>query len=204
MNLSNLVPPKPEPEPSWRALMGLIKTMTWAERKSFLSMALLPYPQRSENINMWIICGLYLAAYGIAGHAIIRTLMSTHVPGELSPIFLSGFIAVVLFDSFVRSVLTQLNKGVQARKTHETRAMMAEIQRVVDNYGKDIVERLKAASGRESIDMNPISMAAASLDIHDKHAASANIAKTNPLKAALADELHATDLLDTNPDEPTH
>lgn len=200
MNLHNLAEmAEPKPEPSWRELGKLIREMSWSERKDFFRIALCPWPNTSDNVNMWIGNGIQLGASIVLGSVIIRALQTSTVPGREIAAFWFVFISVELF---IRLVTRRLAKGVVARKMQVTKDMMAEIQKMVDGYGKELVSKLKEASGREHIDMNPISMAAASFDAQEKHAQKSD-PKANPLKAALEDTLHPSDLAGDDTDEPT-
>lgn len=205
MNMYDMMQAPPERKESWGEFIRLMKLMKWPERREVIRMAVFPWPNTSDNISMWISIGTHFISSIFFVVVINRALSSTDAGINM---FASVWLSYITLSLFLRSVAGRMATGMRARRVETTRAMMAEVQKAVDNYGAEILGRLKAASGREDINLNPISMAAASLDIQEQQNSRAPHA-ANPLKAALDNTLHPSDLtgMDFNdedkPDEPT-
>lgn len=192
-----MTPPK---EPSWKHLAKLVREMTPDERREFFRVAFLPWPNRKDNLKMLALCGAGTAAYGVVTVALVHAVGETYTLVQALP--LSFMVGVTMTTATLQMWLRQFALGIRARKAEVTKAMMAEVQKVVDEFGGRIVERLKEATGREHIDMNPISMAAANIEVMEKAKRPAK--PENPLQAALEDRLHPNDLVrDDDDDEST-
>lgn len=178
-------------EPSWRELGKLIRKMTWAERREFLWLAFMPWPDRRDNIKMMVISLMVTLMYSATALAVLRAVTETY--STLAATALSAAVTFTFVTVILQNITRQLLKGVRARNEAANKLLMAEMQKVVDAMGAEILNKLKAASGRTHIDNNPVSMAAAQLDIVEKHRKPK--ARVNPLQAALEDSLHPSDLL---------
>lgn len=186
-----------KPEPSWRELAKLIREMSWDERREFFRMALLPWPNRVDNIKMWVRCLAVTIANIIVVVALIRATSNTY------PVWVGMAIMFSVGATYMTATLQTwargLALGVRARHAEVNRKMMEEMQKVVDAMGEEILTRLKQATGREHIDNNPVSMAAANLDLLDKSRRPRRV--DNPLQAALEDRLHPNDLVNDEDDD---
>lgn len=192
-----MMTPMNKTEPSWTELGRLVREMSWSERREFFRMALLPWPNRRDNIRMVAWGSVFTAAHVTAAIAIVSAITKTY--DVVPAMFLSFAIGVTFTNVILQMWTRELVRGVRARHAEMSNKMMAEMQKVVDAMGAEILEKLKAATGREHIDNNPISMTAANLDLIDKSRTPKRV--DNPLQAALEDRLHPNDLIRDDDDE---
>lgn len=196
MNLNDLKQlTQPVKEPTWLDLFRLVRTLSPAERSTFIRMSIFPWPTRKGNAIMYagVIFQLFAAIW--LGIVVVRGLVLLDTPLGYA---CSVWVVMLAADSFIRSTARSLSRGVTARKNAITNAMMETINKMVDAHGREIIDRLKEASGRDTIAMDPISMTAATLSVNEK-SRSHKRDKSNPLKSALADDLHPFDLIDDDP-----
>lgn len=164
--------------------------MTWVERRQFIQLALCPWPSRRDNVIMWIKSVVLLL---ISIQFVVSIANAITYPTTISRIMWPMALVVVFGSTVMNYTMHQLSLGVQHRKTILMKSLMANIEKSVSDLGAQILDKLKTASGRDHIDMNPISMAAAQLDAQEQHHTRST---ENPLLLALDNELHPTDLYD--------
>lgn len=166
------------------------RMVRWSER---MMLFLYPWPTLVGNIIMWLILG------GMTILSVMVCIMASkyslnNVPFLAATMFLSAFSIGTIYVSQVTSGLSEQ----LAERMRKLQLLIREqLQASADAYGEQFAQTLKNVTGKE-IKPDPISMAAAVLDVTEKAEEKRN-KPTNPLRALLDGTLNPDDLMNDMP-----
>jgi uncharacterized protein involved in response to NO len=166
-----------------REVTNAVRMGKWSDRRILL---LHPWPTNADNIRMWFLIGLVV----IMGVSLVVRSNRTDVPFIITAIALSVFSIAVMY-------VFQVTSGLSERLALRARAMQAalyeQMQNSISLYGTEVVEELKQATGREQLKSDPISVAAAVIELTKKSRVVPS-RNNNPFRALLDGTLHPRDI----------
>ena len=181
-------------------LIREFKAWTWAERRHVLRTAITPYEYHSENLSLWIRI-LWLLCFTVYPSYLIGQILKVGHPMRFT-----FFVVAAGFNIVYWCIFVQLASALRTRIAEERDKIQERMYQLVDAQKQEILNKIRHASGRPNLEMDPISILAATIETTDKMKKEPNPAE-NPLRAALDGTLRPEHLLppeDENPDEDWH
>ena len=144
-----------------------LKQMTPEEKKVFWRETVCPWPKAKDNKVMWVVIFTDLAIHITADTLAVLVLISSNW-NLFVRIFLGAWILWLSALLFITSFARNLRAGLKERDKIAHEAAVSKIRSMVKDLQQQAADKLAKASGREKIDLDPISIAAARLDAQEK------------------------------------
>lgn len=181
---------------------ALIKEfLSWPsdERKQVILTALFPYETKQENRQMWIRIAMWTIFSIIVFIRILSVMwQSTNEDAHFWTIVLAFPIS---FDILYWCIFVQMANAVRGRVEEERQKRVDLFEKMMIEQKKAMFEKLRAATGRENLNMDPISIIAAAIDANKPKDSDVD-PSVNPLRAALDGTLRPEHI--RPPDEDDH
>ena len=109
------------------------------------------------------------------------------------------FVPLTSFSIFYWCIFVQLVDALRDRVAEERDKMTAEMERIIDDRKKAMLENIRQASGRRELSPDPISVVAATIEATRSPKSDQIDPAVNPLRGALDGTLRPEHL--TNPED---